>query len=102
MADAFVAIFKGFIIGKINSVVNSAIPPIIKSVMNNMVAKTEGLAYLTKELAFDFTFDSEPQISDTTMALYLNASMYNITSGYRIPGTEINDIEILASSPNSV
>lgn len=102
MADAFVAIFKGLIIGKINSAVNDAIPAVITSEINGILASTGGLVYLTEELAFDITFDSEPLITDTNMALYLNATMFSKTTGYKIPSTDINDIKILTSTANSV
>lgn len=85
IADAFISLFKGLILDKISGVVNNDVPSVIESVINSKLAGTNGLASLYKELSFDFTFSENPVITDNNLALYLNATLYNSTSGYRIP-----------------
>ncbi|CDW75575.1 bactericidal permeability-increasing protein [Stylonychia lemnae] len=102
IADAFVSLFKSLILGKINGIINDDIPPIIKDKINGIVADTNGIASFYKELALDFTFVTDPIITDNNMALFLNATIYNSTSGYKIPGEQAEDIQVLPSVANSV
>lgn len=54
----------------------------------------KGLAFFNSHLALDFSFTSTPEISDSTMALYLNGTIFNNSRGYDIPTSEITDVTI--------
>jgi len=77
IADAFTAIFKSLIIKEINKVINSSVPPIIADEINGIVASYNGVANFYEDLSLDFSFVTDPIITDTNMALYLNATIFN-------------------------
>lgn len=98
IADPFVALFKSLIVGKINKAVNNSIPDVIKSKINAKLMSTEGLAPLTENLMADFTFSSLPIITDSTLAMFLNATIYDSKLGYRIPMESVSDVQIQTTS----
>eukprot|EP00347_Sterkiella_histriomuscorum_P011713 403371396 len=103
IADPFIAIFKSLIIGKINKIVKDSIPDVITSKVNKMFAGTNGLAPFYGDLQADFTFSAPAIVSDSTLALFLNATLYNQKLGqYRIPNETITDVQVLTISSNAV
>lgn len=104
VADAFVALFKSLIVDKINSSINNAVPGVMEKKLNSKLAGSDGFVHLKDNLFLDFSFASNPTISDSTMALYMNATSYdNTTNEYEIPEEDVSgDIKVLTSSKNSV
>ncbi|CDW79591.1 bactericidal permeability-increasing [Stylonychia lemnae] len=102
IADAFVDIFKKLIIKEINKAINSAVPKLVISSINKIFKDTNGRAKVYKDMQFDFTFVSNPVISDSNLALYLNATLYDSVNGYKIPAIPLSDVQILNPSTNSV
>eukprot|EP00347_Sterkiella_histriomuscorum_P018232 403346289 len=81
IADPFIAIFKSLI----------------------MLISTNGFAPLYGDLLADFTFSAPAIVFDSTLALFLNATLYNQKLGqYIIPKESITDVQILTTSANSV
>eukprot|EP00347_Sterkiella_histriomuscorum_P020604 403337177 len=103
IADPFIAIFKSLIVDEINKSIRKSIPNVVKSKVNKMLISTNGFAPLYGDLLADFTFSAPAIVSDSTLALFLNATLYNQKLGqYIIPQESITDVQILTTSANSV
>eukprot|EP00347_Sterkiella_histriomuscorum_P013831 403363197 len=103
IADPFIAIFKSLIIGKMNSSVRSAIPEMMKKKLNTKFANTQGLVHFKGDLFGDFTFTSPAVITDTTLAMYLNGTIFDQKLGqYRIPQETSTDVEVQTTSSNTM
>eukprot|EP00347_Sterkiella_histriomuscorum_P011898 403370674 len=103
IADPFIAIFKSLIVDEINKSIRKSIPNVVKSKVNKMLISTNGFAPLYGDLLADFTFSAPAIVSDSTLALFLNATLYNQKLGqYIIPKESITDVQILTTSANSV
>ncbi|CDW88064.1 bpi2 domain containing protein [Stylonychia lemnae] len=102
ISDAFVTMFKKLILKEINAAINDKVPALAKDTINSMIAKTNGRVSVYDKIMMDITFASNPVISDSGMALYLNSTVYEEGSGYKIPLVPISDIQVLPSTPQSV
>jgi hypothetical protein len=82
IADAFVWIFKSLVVGEINTAVNEQVPGLIKDSINSMLNDMNGLGFITDDVAIDYSFTAQPEVTDSTLALYLNGTVFNKTAGY--------------------
>lgn len=53
-------------------------------------------------LSVDVSFSSEPQISDTQMALFVNSTFFSRVKGYSTPKTPITDLQVDMSTKGNV
>lgn len=90
------------IVGEVNSAINDAVPPEIADTINGLMRDLKGLAFFNSNLALDFSFTTNPDISDSTMALYLNGTIFNNSRGYDIPTSEVTDVAIDKQSQGQV
>ena len=45
-------------------------------------------------LGLDFQFPADPIFTDTQMGLFLNATLFNQSIGYKVPATQISDLSV--------
>ena len=102
IADAFVFVFKRLIINLIVKEVNGNVPSVISAQINSVLASTNGRETVYGNYMFDFSFTSNPKITDNNMELFLNATIYDSVTGYEFPAVAVSDVQILTPSNNSV
>ena len=64
VADAFVALFKSLIMGKITDIIKVKVPAIASAKVNSKIATTNGFIGVIDPMKADFTFTEIPQITD--------------------------------------
>ena len=104
IADPFVALFKSLIVKKINSIISDKIPGTVKDKVNGIFLQTNGyLPAYFGGMQVDITFPQLPVVSDSTLAMFFNGTLYNPSTGkYYTPAVTAGDIQVLTTSANSV
>lgn len=93
----FTWIFKSSIIRSIQSSINSSVPKALSSSIQNAIIASNGFAPIMDGLMVDYQLPSDPLVTDTELGLYLNATLFNSSTGYKVPFTAISDIQIAMS-----
>jgi hypothetical protein len=96
IADLFVGFFKKTILKAVVKEVDNGIPPLIVSEINTLISQTQGVIVISElgNIAFDFSLDSAPVVSDTQLDLYLNATIFNGSLAESYPSTPIPDLPL--------
>jgi len=100
IADIFIGLFKGSIIRSIGSEINLKAPPAINAAIQNSILYYNGIQPIYGDWAMDTQFPVAPVVTPNTIGIYLNATIINATSGYRVPNTPIQDILVDMTSTN--
>jgi len=67
-----------------------------------MILATNGYVNTYGDIMTDLTFTSDPVITESGMALYINGTVFRPNKGYSIPQVAIADVQVLPSTPESV
>lgn len=89
--------------GEISKVIDKQVPPQVEKVINDQIISTDGFASLGIEnLALDFQIPVDPRITDTNIELFMNATIFDATKGYKVPNTPITALDIDLSQHNQM
>lgn len=69
---------------------------------NGIIVKSNGYMPLFDGLSMDYSFPADPLVTDSVLGLYLNATIFNSSVGYKTPFTAISDISLDLHTQNSV
>ena len=80
VADPFIALFKSLIVDKIKQAMNNDVPKKIKEVIAEKILESNGyLNFPQSGLALDFQIPETPQVTDTQIGVFFNATFFNST-----------------------
>lgn len=103
IGDIFIGLFKGIIIRSIGKGINTGVPPVLNASIQKLLLSSNGFLPLYNGLSFDFGFPTDPLFTTNTLGLFLNATFFNQTTGYKIPiDSPINDMQLNFTSKNQI
>jgi LBP / BPI / CETP family, C-terminal domain len=99
----FIGLFKKTIINSIASGINLNVPKQLSATIQSLLIASNGVLPLPYGLAFDFQMPADPIVTSETIGLYLNATFFNSSRGYKVPyATPINDMHLNFTSKNLI
>ena len=103
IGDIFIGLFKGIIIRSIGSQINTKVPVSLNSAIQSALLASNGVLPLYGGLAFDFQLPADPVVTGSTLGLFLNATFFNQTTGYKVPmDSPVTDVLLNFTSSNIV
>jgi|LauGreDrversion4_2_1035121.scaffolds.fasta_scaffold322334_2 hypothetical protein len=102
LGNLFVQLFKSSIIHLIGNSINSSVPSALKSLIQGKILSSNGVLSLGNGLAIDLQFPSEPAVTQNTIGLFINATIFNQSRGYKVPNEPVNDVFLNFSSTSQI
>lgn len=102
IGDIFIGLFKSTIIKAIGNGINGKVGPQMSASLQAAVLASNGIMSLPKGLAVDIQFPHDPMVTSQYLGLYLNATVFNATTGYKVPNSVISDVQLNFTSSNQI
>lgn len=102
IGDLFIGLFKSTIIHAIGNGINGQVGPQLTKALKTAILVSNGILPLPKGLAMDIQFPHDPMVTSQYLGLYLNATIFNATTGYKVPDSIISDVQLNFTSTNQI
>ena len=91
--DKIVWTFKSVVITVIQQAINREIPPQVNAILNDLIVQSNGLTPIFDGVGLDFQMPKAPLVTDTSIFVYLNGTLFDMNKGYSVPDTAIAGLE---------
>ncbi|TNV79283.1 hypothetical protein FGO68_gene12198 [Halteria grandinella] len=102
IGDLFIGLFKGTIIKSIGNGINQNVGPKLNTSIQSLILASNGVLPLYKGISMDIQFPADPLVTSQSLGLYLNATIFNASNGYRVPDSVIQDVSLNFTSSNQI
>jgi len=92
--DKIVWTFKSVVMTVIQQVINREVPPRLNAILNDVILQSNGFTPLFDGVGLDFQMPKAPLVTDTSIFVYLNGTLYDMNKGYSVPSTAISALEV--------
>lgn len=90
----FIRAFKTTILNQIRKLIDQEVPDLVQHAINEKIIESNGFATLVDNITIDFQIPREPFFVNDTFELYINGTIFDNTTGYKVPSTPLTNIDV--------